>query len=357
MGMYSAEAPPPRDYGKETRETLEAQIALAPDLFAAEASQEYGRPAEARLNLQVLRDLMRGSEGQPGLLELYERDIMPGLARADVAGLDVTREGDIAAVERLGQRATEAFRQANPEQAALMAELNRQAQQELAAGASLPPAMARELEQQVRGAQAARGMGFGVSDISQEALVKGLQAEQLQRRRQAFAQQMVGLNAATAADPFMAILGRPGVGIAAGQGLAAQGQGMAPQQVFNPESAYAGSLAAGNYNAALNASIASANARAGIAGAGLQAAGSILGGFASRPPAAPPACWVAREVYGISNPMWVLFREWLLNDSPGWFRNLYIKHGQRFAGWLSKNEWLKPSIKKWMDSRIKKLIG
>ena len=98
MGMYSAEAPPPRDYGKETRETLEAQIELAPDLFAAEASQEYGRPAEARLNLQVLRDLMRGSEGQPGLLELYERDIMPGLARADVAGLDVTREGDIAAV-------------------------------------------------------------------------------------------------------------------------------------------------------------------------------------------------------------------------------------------------------------------
>jgi len=349
MGMYSAEAPPPRDYGKETRETLEAQIALAPDLFAAEASQEYGRPAEARLNLQVLRDLMRGSEGQPGLLELYERDIMPGLARADVAGLDVTREGDIAAVERLGQRATEAFRQANPEQAALMSELNRQAQQELAAGASLPPAMARELEQQVRGAQAARGMGFGVSDISQEALVKGLQAEQLQRRRQAFAQQMVGLNAATAADPFMAILGRPGVGIAAGQSLAAQGQGMAPQQVFNPESAYAGSLAAGNYNAALNASIASANARAGVASGAMQGLGNML--------SFKPICWVAREVYGSENPMWLLFRHWLLNESPGWFRNLYIKHGQRFAGWLSKNEWLKPSIKKWMDSRIKKLIG
>lgn len=351
MGMYSAEAPPPRDYGKETRETLEAQIALAPDLFAAEASQEYGRPAEARLNLQVLRDLMRGSEGQPGLLELYERDIMPGLARADVAGLNVTREGDIAAVERLGQRATEAFRQANPEQAALMAELNRQAQQELAAGASLPPAMARELEQQVRGAQAARGMGFGVSDISQEALVKGLQAEQLQRRRQAFAQQMVGLNAATAADPFMAILGRPGVGVAAGQSLAAQGQGMAPQQVFNPESAYAGSLAAGNYNAALNASIASANARAGVASGVMQGLGSAAGGIFQG------KCWVAREVYGADNPMWLLFRQWLETESPVWFHDLYIKYGQRFAGWLSKNEWLKPSIKKWMDSRIKKLIG
>jgi hypothetical protein len=349
--MYSADAPPPRDYAKETRDTLQAQIDLAPELFAAEASQEYGRPAEARLNLQVLRDLMRGTDGQPGLLELYERDIMPGLARADVAGLDVSREGDIAAVERLGQRATEAFRQANPEQAALMAELNRQAQAELAAGAALPPALSRELEQQVRGAQAARGMGFGMADVGQEALVKGLQAEQLQRRRQAFAQQMVGLNAATAADPFMAILGRPGVGIQAGQGVAMQGQGMAPQQVFNPESAYAGSLAAGNYNAQLNANIASANARAAVAGGAMEGLGSMLSGSKFM------TCWVAREVYGADNPMWLLFRHWMLNESPGWFRKAYIKYGQRFAGWLSKNEWLKPSIRKWMDSRIKKLLA
>jgi len=278
MGMYSADAPPPRDYAKETRDTLQAQIDLAPELYAAEASQEYGRPAEARLNLEILRDVMRGSEGTPGLLELYERDIMPGLARADVAGLDVTREGDIAAVERLGPRATEAFRQANPEQAALMAELNRQAQSELAAGAALPPALSREIQQQVRGAQAARGMGYGMADVGQEALIKGLQAEQLQRRRQAFASQVVGLNAATSADPFMAILGKPGVGMGAAQGFAAQGQGMAPQQVFNPESAYAGSLAAGNYNAALNASIASANARAGVAAGAMKGLGSIIGG-------------------------------------------------------------------------------
>ena len=280
MGMYSADAPPPRDYAKETRDTLQAQIDLAPELYAAEASQEYGRPAEARLNLEILRDVMRGSEGTPGLLELYEQDIMPGLARADVAGLDVTREGDIAAVERLGPRATEAFRQANPEQAALMAELNRQAQSELAAGAALPPALSREIQQQVRGAQAARGMGYGMADVGQEALVKGLQAEQLQRRRQAFASQVVGLNAATSADPFMAILGKPGVGMGAAQGFAAQGQGMAPQQVFNPESAYAGSLAAGNYNAALNASIASANARAGVASGAMKGLGSIIGGLA-----------------------------------------------------------------------------
>lgn len=280
MGMYSADAPPPRDYAKETRDTLQAQIDLAPELYAAEASQEYGRPAEARLNLEILRDVMRGSQGTPGLLELYEQDIMPGLARADVAGLDVSREGDIAAVERLGPRATEAFRQANPEQAALMAELNRQAQSDLSAGAGLPPSLSRELDQFIRGAQSDRGMGYGMADLGQEALIKGMNAEQLQRNRRSFASQVVGLNAATSADPFMAILGKPGVGMGAAQGFAAQGQGMAPQQVFNPESAYAGSLAAGNYNAALNASIASANARAGVASGAMKGLGSIIGGLA-----------------------------------------------------------------------------
>ena len=282
MGLYSAKAPPPRDYAKETRDTLQAQIDLAPELFAAEASEEFGRPAEARLNLRVLRDLMRGTDDEPGLLELYERDIMPGLARADVAGLDVSREGDIAAVERLGRRATEAFRQANPEQAALTAELNRQAMEGLSAGAGLPPSLSRELDEFVRGGQSDRGFGYGIGDYSREALIKGQVAEQMQRNRQGFAQQVAALNAATTADPFMAILGKPGVGVGAGQALAMQGQGMAPQQVFNPESTYAGSLAAGNYNAALNANIASANARAAVGAGLMQGLGSIGGGIASR---------------------------------------------------------------------------
>jgi hypothetical protein len=163
-----------------------------------------------------------------------------------------------------------------------MAELNRQAQEELAAGAGLPPSLSRELDQFVRGGQAARGFGYGIADLGQEALVKGMAAEQLQRRRQGFAQQIAALNTATTADPFMAILGKPGVGVGAGQALAMQGQGMAPQQVFNPESGYAGSLAASNYNAALNANIASANARAAVGAGLMQGLGSIGGGFASR---------------------------------------------------------------------------
>ena len=64
-------------------------------------------------------------------------------------------------------------------------------------------------------------------------------------------------------------------------------------------------------------------------------------------------CWVAREVYGEANPQWLLFRRWLLGDSPSWFRNLYISRGEAFANWLSRHTWLKPMIRRWMDSRIR----
>ena len=65
------------------------------------------------------------------------------------------------------------------------------------------------------------------------------------------------------------------------------------------------------------------------------------------------SCWVAREVYGETSPQWLLFRSWLLDDSPSWFRNLYISKGEAFADWLSKNTWLKPVIRRWMDGRIR----
>jgi len=189
----------------------------------------------------------------------------------------VAREADITDVEDLGVRASEAFKAANPEQAALMDELNAQAMSELQSGASLPPSLTRELDQFVRGGQASRGMGFGMADVGQEALIKGMAAEQLHRRRQGFAQQIAGMNAANTQDPFMAILGRPGVNVNQAGMIAGQGQGMNPGNVFNPESAYAGSLYANNFNAASNAAMSAANNRTAMLGAGLGAASNIAG--------------------------------------------------------------------------------
>ena len=64
------------------------------------------------------------------------------------------------------------------------------------------------------------------------------------------------------------------------------------------------------------------------------------------------SCWVARAVYGSANPRWLLFRFWLLNRAPGWFRALYLRHGERVADWLGDKPWLRSAIRRWMDTRI-----
>jgi flagellar hook-associated protein 2 len=68
------------------------------------------------------------------------------------------------------------------------------------------------------------------------------------------------------------------------------------------------------------------------------------------------SCWVARAVYGARNPRWLLFRHWLLHRAPGWFRALYLRHGERFAGWLADKPRLRAVIRRWMDVRIANLV-
>jgi hypothetical protein len=54
----------PPDYSKVTAETLKSQIALAPQLFAAEASPTYGQAAYANLQNQVNNILLSGQMQQ-----------------------------------------------------------------------------------------------------------------------------------------------------------------------------------------------------------------------------------------------------------------------------------------------------
>ena len=81
--------------------------------------------------------------------------------------------------------------------------------------------------------------------------------------------------------------------------------------------------------------------------------GSIFGGLGRLGAAAVPGCWVAREVYGIENARWVLFRSWMFTKAPKWFLALYLKHGQGVAHWLSDKPRLKASVRRWMEARIK----
>ena len=168
----------------------------------------------------------------------------------------------------------------------------------------------------------------------------------------AFQQNLVGMYGA-AFDPMSVVLGRPSgaLGVAQGQqGLSANMMNTMGGMVFDPNAgvnlALQNAANRGNYDAATYG--ARVGAQGAIMSGLMQGLGSIGGGFASR-------CWVAREVYGETNPRWVMFREWLTVKAPSWFRALYIKHGEGFAEWLRNKPRIKNLIRKWMDSRIKTL--
>lgn len=88
-------------------------------------------------------------------------------------------------------------------------------------------------------------------------------------------------------------------------------------------------------------------------GQGLQSMGKSLMELAgSVGGAAMGACWVAREVYGASNPRWMKFRMYLLAFAPAWFRELYLAHGEAFALWISNKPVIKRMVRAWMDRVI-----
>lgn len=158
-------------------------------------------------------------------------------------------------------------------------------------------------------------------------------------------------------DPFQALLGRGGGGsLQAGQGVFGQaGYGLnSGPQYLNPEAGL-GYISQQNANQAnmYAANVAAdASRNAGLMG-GL---GSLGGGIAQGIGAAGSVgaffCWVAREVYGSTNPSWLQFREWMFTESPNWFFKLYAEYGERFANWISNKPRLKSIIRKWMDSKI-----
>ena len=82
----------------------------------------------------------------------------------------------------------------------------------------------------------------------------------------------------------------------------------------------------------------------------------VRAGRARRPAAGLGSlfCWVAREVYGDENVRWVLFRDWMLNNSPRWFRKLYMDYGPAFAKWLRNKPRVKNVIRKMMDAAIQR---
>jgi len=256
MGCFSPDAPDARNYGQETRDTLQAQIDLAPQLYASEAQYQ---PMYSELALRNLNTLLNGANGTPGLTQL-----LAGQATNQ-------RAADISDVATLGPAAREAILASNPDSARLLELLNQQAEEGLVAGTSLTPGEMREVTQASRAAFAARGLSGSNSAIGDELLSQYNLGQKMLRDRQGFAGNVLGYNQAVVGDPFLQILGRPST-------ATNQAQAMQPGNIFNPESAYAGNIYNSNQQLAAMFADPSTMAKVGqVSGA----AGQFVGGIAS----------------------------------------------------------------------------
>ena len=106
MGSTKVEAPPPSDYGKETRDSLSAQVELAPQLYASEARY---RPQYANLERGIMLENL-GLDPNMNLLDAF--------SQVNLAQKDIQRDAtaaDIDMIRELGPELAEAQRQADPE--------------------------------------------------------------------------------------------------------------------------------------------------------------------------------------------------------------------------------------------------
>ena len=253
--------------------------------------------------------------------------------------------GELTPLEQ--RRAQQSARQASTargrgmDQSALYGEMQSRMSQEMdKQGREI--AMGSQLLGQQAGLRGARlGQGAGMLTGS-EALAAQRRAEYGQNLQQAF-----GMNRQLAGDVGMTILGRPSQSIGLGSQMLGQAQqgaaGPMGPQLFDPNVGLNMAMQQRGQDVTFQGMQAQAKA-AGSAGL-TSAAGSIA--------AAAMMCWVAREVYGIESSKWLQFREWMLNDSPSWFRKLYIKYGERFAKFISNKPRIKSIIRNWMNTKIK----
>ena len=219
---------------------------------------------------------------------------------------------------------------------------------------------AQQLEMARQTAGADRQLTAEEKDI-ERAMRRGAMEEQFRQSglgaERASAAQMVGLEQATSADPFQAILQRQGQNNlgAGGQlfGSAQYGLQSGPQYL-NPEAGlgFISNQATNAANMFGAQQMADATTRGGGFGGLGSLAGGLFGGAGAAKGFGNLFCWVAREVYGAHNPAWLDFRQWMFSSAPRWFFKLYLAFGERFANFISNKPRLKARIRLWMDSKI-----
>jgi len=287
---------------------------------------------------------------QAGLFDLLE-DQSRRAGDLQREQLQLQRESDVGALQEFAPQVVEAYRGADPYSTGLAEQQTAMAEDLYQRSQGLNPEQQRLVDQQALGMAQRQGRVSDQSAIAgqlmgREQYLSGLRREAAGMGQQAFAQ-----NRNLAGDVGMTILGRPSAAVGLGGSMLGQAQqgaaGPMGPQLFDPNAGINMALQQRGQDMTFQGM--QDQAKAAMIGGVTQAFGSMAGAAAS----GGGGCWVAREVYGIENPQWLEFREWMLNDAPSWLRNLYLKYGERFAKFISNKPRVKLIIRKWMNTKIK----
>ena len=314
--------------------------------FLKYSTGNYNAGEIAKLEAQ-LQNTPETLGGTPGLFDLLEEQATrAGALQREQLGLQ--RADDVGALQEFAPQVVEAYRAADPYSTGLAEQQTAMAEDLYQRSQGLNPEQQRLVDQQALGMAQRQGRVTDQSAVAGQLLGRENYLAGLRGQAAGMGQQAFGMNRQLAGDVGMTILGRPSSAIGLGGQMLGQAQQGAAQpmgpQLFDPNVGINMALQQRGQDVTFQGMQAQADAAKGAGMMG--AAGSIAGGMIA-------ACWVAREVYGIENPKWLEFREWMLNDAPSWLRNLYLKYGERTAKFISNKPRVKSIIRKWMNTKIK----
>jgi hypothetical protein len=206
------------DPSRAESRTLRAQLAGAPAVY--QANETYS-PLYTQLGLKNLSSFLNGDGQTPGFLEMYG-NLLPR-----ITGMNLDNAMTFAPKMRAAEDA------ANPMASSLLTNIASTANKELGYGTNLTPEQKVQLDQSVRGGQAARGLGNGPADVFDESMAETGFGQQLLDQR---------LNrAGAAAGDLESFYGNPvtslmGLGQTPGGVIGMAGGSVAPSMLseFNP---------------------------------------------------------------------------------------------------------------------------
>lgn len=171
-------------------------------LFSGGASPPDAGQVSSQYQLE-LYDLMQALPGIYNKSAEYE----PMFANLNNQITSGTRASGVADVAKLAPSILKTERAYDPAVTNLTDTLDSQAQQQLGLNGALDPATARSVQQQIRGAQTARGLGVGPGDAAEEQFYQTQTQEARRTQNQQLAAGAATQTRNTLGDPFSILLG------------------------------------------------------------------------------------------------------------------------------------------------------